>query len=180
MSSNIKKYIMTSIVLGSIAAASGILIGATNLITKERIAQNEKDKVQQGIASIFKQNSINYEEYSLEEAGLSGDYKYVTTLYTVKDNDGNDLGLVFKTSGSNMYGKISLIAGYDKESQAFLNLSLIVNEQTYATTLVDNYINPLNDGTRDLDDVTCGATYGAKLVRDMVNEAGKAAEEYWK
>ena len=47
----------------------------------------------------------------------------------------------------------------------------IVNEQTYASTLVDNYLVPLNNGSRDLDDVTCGATYGAKLVRDMVNEA---------
>lgn len=180
MSSNIKKYIMTSIVLGAIAAASGILIGATNLITKERIAQNEKNKVKEGIADIFKQNDVNYEEFSLEDAGLKEEYKYVTTLYTVKDASGNDLGLVLKTSGSNMYGKISLIAGYDKESQEFLNLSLITNEQTYATTLVDNYINPLNDGERDLDDVTCGATYGAKLVRDMVNEAKQAAEEYWK
>ena len=170
---------MTSIVLGSIAAASGLLIGVTNLITKDQIARNEKNKIQDGIAAIFKQNSIKYEEFSLEEAGLKDEYKYVTTLYTVKDNGDNDLGVVLKTSGSNMYGKISLIAGYDKDTQDFISLSLIINEQTYATTLVDNYINPLNDGDRDIDDVSCGATYGAKLVREMVYEAQKAAEKYW-
>ena len=79
-----------------------------------------------------------------------------------------------------MYGKMSLIVGYDAESQLFIDLSVIVNEQTYATTLVDNYINPLHDGTISIDDVSCGATYGAKLVRDMVYDAQSAAEEYYK
>lgn len=174
-----KHYIITAVTLGCIAAASGVLIGVTNLITKERIAQNEKYKIQSGIASIFKQNTVKYEEFSKEEAGLKGEYKYIETLYTVKDNDNNDLGCVFKSSGSNMYGKISIISGYDISSHAFMNLSVIVNEQTYATTLVDNYINPLNDGTRNVDDVSCGATYGAKLIRDMIHEAEEAAVEYW-
>ena len=177
--SNKKHYVITAITLGAIAACSGVLIGVTNLITKNKIADNEKAKVQDGIAAIFKKNDVKYEEFSISEAGLTGEYKYVQTLYTVKDAGDNDLGLVLKTSGSNMYGKISLIAGYDKSSQEFLNLSMITNEQTYASTLVDNYINPLNDGTRSLDDVSCGATYGAKLVRDMVLEAEQAAKEYW-
>ena len=39
---------------------------------------------------------------------------------------------------------------------------------------MENYIDPLNKNPKDpkrLDDVSCGATYGAKLVRDMVTEA---------
>ena len=39
---NIKKYLMTAIVLGSISMASGLLIGATNLVTKGPIAEYEK------------------------------------------------------------------------------------------------------------------------------------------
>jgi len=174
-----KKIILTSIVLGSIAACSGVLIGVTNLITKDRIAINEQNKINEGMKAIFEQNSVKIEELSLEEAGITGEYKYVETFYLVKDENGEELGCAIRTSGSNMYGKISLIAGFDKEDQSFISLSLITNEQTYATTLVDNYINPLNDGDRILDDVSCGATYGAKLVRDMVNEGQEAALEYF-
>ena len=174
-----KHYIMTSIVLGSIAAASGVLIGVTNLITKDRIIQNEQNKINEGMKAIFEQNTVQFEEFTLEQAGITGEYKYVEYMYLVKDESGNELGCAFRTTGSNMYGKISLIAGYAKEDQSFISLSLITNEQTYATTLVDNYINPLNNGDIIIDDVSCGATYGAKLVRDMVNEGQIAAGEYF-
>lgn len=176
-----KHYIITSIVLGSIAAVSGALIGVTNLITKDRIAENEANKIKEGIKEIFDQNDVKFQGFELKDAGLNEeDYKYVTYMYVVKDASDNDIGVAFKTNGSNMYGKMSLIVGYDAESQLFIDLSVIVNEQTYATTLVDNYINPLHDGTISIDDVSCGATYGAKLVRDMVYDAQSAAEEYYK
>jgi len=181
MSSNKKHYIITAVTLGAIAAASGVLIGATNLITKGQIEQNEINKVKQGIAEIFKKEDLKYQGFELNEAGLNEeDYKYVNYLYVVKDANDNDIGCVFKTSGSNMYGKISLIVGYDATSQDFVNLSVVTNEQTYASTLVENYINPLQEGEREVDDVTCGATYGAKLIRDMVHDAEKAAIEYYK
>lgn len=176
---NTKKYILTAITLGVIGAASAAIIGVTNMITRDKIAQNEVDKVNAGITEIFGQNTAILEEHTAEEAGLKTEYKYVSYLYDVKDSNGNNIGTAFKTSGSNMYGKITLLVGYLKEDITFSGVSIITNEQTYATTLVDNYINPLNGGTRDVDDVSCGATYGAKLVRDMVNEAYEASVEYW-
>ena len=175
-----KKYIITSITLGAIAASSGLLIGVTNLLTKDQIAKNEENKINNGIKEIFDQNTVKVEGFDLSEAGITGDYKYVEYLYEVKDENDNELGCAFVTSGSNNYGKISLIIGFDAVEKAFLNLSIVVNEQTYATTLVDNYINPLNNGKRDVDDVKCGATYGAKLVRDMIDEAEAAVEEFYK
>ena len=174
-----KHYIITSIVLGSIAAVSGVLIGVTNLITKDQIVKNEQNKINQGMKAIFKQNSIKYQEFTKEEAQLEGDYKYLETVYVVSDENDNELGCAFKLSGKNSYGKIALIAGYTKVDQSFISLSLIVNEQSYATTLVDNYINPLNEGTRSLEDVHCGATFGARLVHDMVIEGTNAAAEYF-
>ena len=41
---NKKHYILTSVTLGLIGAASALLIGVSNMITKERIAQNEINK----------------------------------------------------------------------------------------------------------------------------------------
>ena len=52
----------------------------------------------------------------------------------------------------------------------------MVNEQSFASTLKKGYIDLIKDGKQTVDDVSvsCGATYGAKLVRDMVNEAKEA------
>ena len=42
------------------------------------------------------------------------------------------------------------------------------------------WVNPLVKEGKTIDevDVSCGATYGAKLVRDMVNEAKEVASKY--
>lgn len=169
-----KKYVITAITLGIIAAASAGLVAGANLLTKDKIRQNEIDKINKGMSDIFGKSQLKYSEKSAAEAGLNG-YKYVNTLYTVKDSADAFVGYAIKTSGSNMYGKITLIVGMNGTYE-FVKLSVVVNEQTYASTLVDNYINPLNDGG-NIDDVSCGATYGAKLVRDMVNEATDAASK---
>ena len=174
MDSQKKHYLFTSLTLGLIAASSAAIIGLTNMVTRDRIAQNEQNKINAGISEIFGENA----KKSGEENYLKGEYKYIEYYYKVNEGD-NQVGYAFKTSGSNMYGKISLIAGFDVKSHSFMSLSLVSNEQTYASTLVDNYVTPLNEGSKDLEDVSCGATYGAKLVRDMVNEAKVAADALW-
>lgn len=169
---NKKHYILTSVTLGLIGAASALLIGGSNMITKERIAQNEINKINSGIAEIFGNSSS-----IANEADLA--YEYANHVYEIKAEE--PVGYAFKTSGSNMYGKVSLIVGFNLDKQ-FKQMVVVTNEQTYAQALMDNYINPLNNGSKDnIDDVTCGATYGAKLVRDMIKDAQKALEEEaWK
>ena len=170
-----KHYVITSITLGIIAAASGLLIGGTNLITKGQIARNEVNKINSGIVEIFGKTATISSEFTVEGR------KYTNYAYEVKLGDSAAKACALKTSGSNMYGKISLLIGFNSTSSSagpvFNGLSIVINEQTYATTLMENYVDPLNEGTRDLDDVSCGATYGAKLIRDMVNEAKEVAKE---
>lgn len=165
--SNKKHYVLVSVTLGAIAAASALLIAGTNMLTKDKIRENEIKKVHSGIASIFGEKA----EVSKESKIDNSKYEYVEYVYEVKDS-----GYVFRTTGSNMYGKISLIIGFNYANE-FVALSTITNEQTYASTLDKNYLDLVNQGKRDIDDVSCGATYGAKLVRDMINEAKLASEE---
>jgi hypothetical protein len=58
-----------------------------------------------------------------------------------------------------------------------MGLSVVANEQSFASTLKKGYLDVIKDGSQTVDDVdvSCGATYGAKLVRDMVNESEDAA-----
>ena len=169
---NVKHYLLTAAILAAIGGASAALIAGTNLITKQKIVQNEIDRVNAGIKQIFGQNSA-----ILEENAVSG-YEYVNYCYKIVDSGNTLIGYAYRTSGSNMYGKISLLVGFDESTKSFKKMSIIVNEQTYASTLEDKYVSVVNDGG-NLDDTSCGATYGAKLVRNMVNEAYTAAQTNW-
>ena len=164
---NTKHYVITAITLGLIGATSAAAIGVTNLITKNKIAENEKNKIQSGIAEIFGNNST-----VLEEKEIEGE-KYTNIVYTVKLEDSEQVQYAFRTDGSNMYGKISLLVGFNNLNQ-FKGMSIITNEQTYASTLVENYVNPIKKADNKeaaIEDVKCGATYGATLIREMINDA---------
>ena len=161
-----KHYIITAITLGAIAAASGVLIGLANLVTDKRIKQNEEKRFNAGITAIFGEGSESHLFIEDKDDSVA----YIDSSYHVYTN-GENVGWAVLATGSNMYGKISLIAGFDYDTKAFKGIYVVTNEQTYASTLVDNYINPLNKGEVQLDDVSCGATYGAKLVRELVNAA---------
>ena len=165
--SNKKHYIITSITLGAIAAVAAGVIGLTNLVTEKRIKDNELKRIQNGIAEIFGENAEILEEFTISD----NQHQYLVYGYKIKNSEEAGDKYAIRTSGYNMYGKVSLLVGVEEgsDSFAFKRLTIVVNEQTYASTLEDEYIDPLNNGG-DIDDVECGATYGAKLVRDMVNE----------
>ncbi len=171
---NMKKYLITAITLGAIAMASGALIGVTNLITADKIKQNEANKINEGVKEVFDMPN----GYVLDRGDLEG-YTYVKHSYSIQESQDSPTiaGIAFLTSGSNMYGKISLIVGFNL-GQELTGVYFVTNEQTYASTLVENYVDPLNAGTREVEDVKCGATYGATLVKDMINEAKGAIVNY--
>ena len=172
-----KHYVMVSITLGSIAAASALLIGGANYLTREKIKQNEINNINRGIDAIFGESAEIIEQKEIANES----YKYVTYYYGVaKEGSGENIGVAYRTTGSNMYGKISLLVGFNLSNE-FVSISVISDEQTYAQTLTDNYIEPVQDGTRGYNEVDCGATYGAKLIRDMIDDASKANEmKIWK
>ncbi len=164
-----KHYIITSITLGAIAASSAVLIGLANMVTKDQIVKNEQAKVLKGITQIFGEGT----EISTEREASYG--KYVKYQYDVTG------GHAFRTTGSNMYGKISLLVGFtgSNGNYKYAGVYMVTDEQTYASTLEDNYIPKIND-TEDYEsvDVHCGATYGATLVHDMIKEAKDYIESW--
>ena len=164
--SSVKKYILTAVTLGAIAMCAGALIGATDLITRDRIAANEANKINAGFAEIFGDGATGQEDENFEYSS----YTYLKAKYTILDSSGTEIGSAYRTLGSNPYGKISLIIGFTSD-KAYKGLSVVINEQSFATTLEENYLTPLSKGEREIEDVKCGATYGATLVKDMINEA---------
>ena len=179
---NVKKYLITAIILGSIAMGSGLLIGATNLVTSGPIAAYEQTQINEGIKGIFDNPEYQNVHYGKEEdVEKSDDNKYVDHVYYVysgtNENDENNtfIGWAFKTEGSNNYGKVALIIGFDNQA-VYKDLSIVKNEQSFASTLKKKYINEVKSGERQIADVSCGATFGAKLVRDMIKNAQDVAD----
>ena len=176
--SNMKKYLMTSVVLGSIATASGLLIAGTNLITRDRIKANEQETINMGLAKIYDIDDVKNLNSSMAELPEEQKFDYVlSSYYEVKNANNEPLGYAFKTKGSNSYGSISLIVGFNA-NYIYQGVSVVENGQSFASTLQKNYLNPLIKEHKSLNevDVSCGATFGAKLTRDMINDAYKAAE----
>lgn len=177
--SNVKKYVLTSVILGTIAMCAGALIGVTNLITKDKITKNEQEKVASGLAVIYKVDEVvikDEKDYSKDEKEAQN-LDYVEHSYTIADVSDKALGFAFRTSGYNDYGKITLIVGFDMAGTR-LGVSVITNEQSFASKLRKGYINPLENNQIDYTDIQCGATYGAKLIRDMIDDASKAIVSY--
>ena len=181
---NIKKYILTGVVLGSIAAVAAGLIAATNLVTKDRIQQNEIDKLNKGLVKIFDNEKASIlEDEIISETYVDSDSKFNVSMshfYKVEDRDNKDfLGYAVRCDGSNDYGKISLIAGFEPVELSFKTISVITNEQSYASTLKKKYINSVENGGdyESENAVHCGATYGATLIRAMIRGATKLVNE---
>ena len=173
-----KHYILTSITLGIIAATSAGIIGLTNFLTKDRIAKNEKQRIKDGIAFIFGDNVEINGEFSIN----NNKYDLLTYGYSVKNDESGLNKYAIRTYGYNSYGKVSLIVGVsekDTHDYIFMGVSVVSNEQSYASTLEEGYIDVLNKDTEHYEDVDvhCGATYGATLVKNMIDMTVSYANE---
>ena len=180
MSKDTKKYLITAVTLGLIAAGGALLIAGTNMLTRDSIKANEVKAINSGLASIYEDNSLTTSTDKILEEQKSDYVLYdyvINDYYIVKDGAGLDLGYAFKTEGSNAYGKISLIVGFDA-NYVYKGVAVVENGQSFASTLKKKYLDPLVKDHKSVDevDVSCGATYGAKLTRSMIESANSAAE----
>ena len=167
-----KKTIKIAAILGSFAAIGGISVAVVNVFTAPRIEAYKVEKEQKGLQKIFGglADCDPSEKVELSEA----DSPYLLAYYPAYEAGSKTLmGRIYSTSGTNAYGSVSLLVGLTS-SFSLYNLVVMENTESYAQTLVDNYLNPLiqsADKESALDEVKCGATYGAKLVRSMVEQA---------
>lgn len=169
MNAVLKKYLTVSITLGLIAGCSALAIGLTNMITADRIVENNARKEQDGLKEVFQDDTLQVNEDTSFDASV---YRYVLKKWNVFDSSNEKFGTIYKTSGRNAYGSITLLLGFDT-GNTFTNMVVLENTESYGSTLEENYIDQVNGGNRDYLDVSCGATYGARTIRDMIDEAKK-------
>ena len=159
------KVFIIAITLMLVSALSGALIVCLNMFTEPKILENERKLEQEKLQEIYADAKFTKLEYSDDS---------ILSIYEASmEND--VLGYVYKVSGKNAYGKIVLLVGVNRDGKT-KQIVFIENSESYAKDvdkhLTTNYQNK-NLSKDDITniDVKCGATYGAKLVKELVTKA---------
>lgn len=181
-----KKNFIISGILGGIALICALCIAGVNMFTSKIIADNAAQTELETCKSIFSE----YDADKSSELEVSGDT--ITKKILAKDSSGNELGYLYTVTGKNSYGAITLMVAI-KDNKVY-QVEFLENGQSFAST-VDSHVKSNYPSSKDeviypfikpadtpevgtLDsselagiDTSCGATYGANLVKELVSTA---------
>lgn len=182
------KNIKISATLGLISLVCALLIALMNMVTKPIITTHDAETELNTCKEIFE----DYDSKESVEAKLDGKDDRIIKIIIANDSKGNQLGTIYKVSGKNAYGIITLMVGITADNKV-CKVEFIENGQSFASTVNDNvlkyypstpstdvHIGAYSKGdtkevgeleTLDGVDVKCGATYGATLVKELVQVA---------
>jgi hypothetical protein len=165
MKDNTKKYLKVSITLASICSVSALLIGLVNYLTADTIKANEEAAVWEGLRNVYPTADKFGDKVAVS------DKTYVVSYWVASQNE-KEIGYVFRASGTNSYGSITILVGI-AGTGSFGTIYLVSSTET-KNDFVAGYLTPYNEGTSkdtDIDSVKCGATYAATLIKNMAYEA---------
>ena len=167
MKFDFKKILRIALTLMLVAGISGVVIVLlNNYVTASIIEENEIKKENNALALIYPDSSYNVLEENVDGTILK---------ITEAKKDDEVVGYIYKVTGKNSYGSITIMLGINSNG-VVSKLTLTENTESFKTT-VDEYVaSKYLDDTVSLDnidsiDTKCGATYGAKLVKNLVNAA---------
>jgi len=165
------------------AGVSAGVVGLVNYFTAPTIATNSIIREENACKEIYSSATSFSEEFNAEEDNEEFNFKYIEKAWRALNGSSDFYGFVFRCSGSNAYGSISIIVGFNKD-YSIERVEVVENTESFATT-VNDYIKTTYNGDNHVQyddisdiDVACGATYGAKLVRSMLVEAGTASKDF--
>ena len=147
--------------LAGLCAILALAIAGGDLITRDIIAKNKLEKENSGLKKVFPNGQIG-EAVEVRDG-------YLQKYWTVKSGE-EELGRVYSTFGKNAYGDVSLLVGVYSDF-TLGNIVTLENTESYGATLEEGYLEPYAAATNKeeaVEKVNCGATYGAKLCRDMI------------
>ncbi len=170
-------------ILGGIALVCALLIALVNMLTANTIASNNEKKELETIQAIFE----DYDASKSEVQDASG--TYIEKKIKAADSAGTTLGYLYTVAGKNAYGSISLMVAIVDDS--VYQVEFLENNQSFASTVfnylktsypssadtavhvgaystTDISIKSLSKSDVENMDVSCGATYGATLIKNLV------------
>lgn len=186
---DVKHYFLVGGILCAIGGLSALLIGLTNMLTSGPIQKHEKEKEELALKEVFIDEEGNLpvdlvagEKMSIDESAGSK-FDRLLCYWNPKSSQEDastdkKYGYVFKAEGAdkNNYGTITLLVAINND-YSIGKISIIKNTESYANTVQKDYVNPYNKGDITLNDTTCGATFGATVIKEMATSASIYAKE---
>ena len=165
----ILNYLKTALVLTLITAICAALIAIVNIPTSEKIIENAREKKERLCQEIFADYSID----ASPEAITSGfESEYIVEKIEAYDSSSNFLGYIYTVKGNNSYGAIELLVGISSDG-TLVSVEFITNGQSFSSEteahVNGSYVSGLDSTEVNNIDVNCGATYAAKLVKELVS-----------
>ncbi|MCR5113462.1 MAG: hypothetical protein K6A63_05950 [Acholeplasmatales bacterium] len=193
-----KKYLTISIILGTIALICAAILAALNLVTSPIIAKNSEATKKDTITTIYS-DCVAFDEYTSDELkekypNATIDSKIESLIIAYSDDaKTSTLGYIYTAKGSNAYGNIEIMAAVNDEL-GVVQVEFLENSQSYASTVASwlkvtyntvgatvyevgfvsadgEDVGTVSKEDAKTVDVSCGATFGATLVRDLVTAA---------
>lgn len=170
-------------ILGGIALVCALLIALVNMLTSNTIASNNEKKELETIQAIF-------EDYDKDKSEvLKANDSLIEKKIKASNSKGEVLGYLYTVSGKNAYGSISLMVAI--KNNTVYQVEFLENNQSFASTVYDylksSYpssadtavhvgayseqainVGSLSKNEVENMDVSCGATYGATLIKNLV------------
>lgn len=182
-----KNYLKIASVLSLIALVCALIIASVYLLTQPMIKANQINAELETRQAIFP-------AYDLEKSvELEVDDPAILSKILAKDSDGKELGYLYTVSQTNSYGNITLMVAMDNNGNV-LQVEILRNEQSFGSTVAqhvkENYpsskdnviyigikpeevtpVGALSEADVDNIDTSCGATYGANSVKELIKIA---------
>lgn len=177
-SNGIFYYIRITGVLLLICGIIAGLLGAVNMVTRDKIAENKENEMNLKISELF--------EGEVEKTDITHSYDFeegVNNVWNVR-RDGEDLGYCFNVCARGYGGEIVMLVGIDHQGSVFgIQIADMSGETAGLGTRVagKSFLSQYNFKTEELDysdvDVITGSTVSSKAVTDGVNLALRAFGE---
>ncbi len=157
-------------VLCIICAAVALILSFVNLITFERIAENEEMEKREAMVALFASESIEY-------AALEGAPDTVDEIFVITDK-GTDLGYCVSLSPNGFGGGIGMMVAIDNEGK-IIGTRIVSHSETpglgsriEGEDFLSQFIGA--SGTASNYDIISGSTISSKAVIAGVNDALEA------
>lgn len=182
-----KNYLKIASVLSLIALVCAAIIASVYTLTAQMIIDNAAEVELQTRKAIFEA----YDKDMSEE--LESSNSAIRSKILAKDKDGNELGYLYTVSKANSFGSITLMVAIDKDNN-ILQVEILELNQSFASTAKEHFqqnyptskenviyigikpeeapeVGTLTEADFESINTTCGATYSADMIKELVKTA---------
>jgi len=156
-----------TVVLTIIAVACGLVIGGVNAITAPIIAENER------LATLASYEEVMPGLADFETLDMSTDASSIEDKVKATDSSGDVIGYIYKASGTNGYGDMTIVISIDPQGVIIGAQYLTLNQTLYLDRTRANLQLFVGTNISDLTpsgDLQGGATYSKTTTLNLLSD----------